>query len=227
MEQFFIKLSIMLVPALMAITCHEVSHGYIADKFGDNTARYLGRLTLNPLKHLDIVGTLLIFVVGIGWAKPVPVNFGNLRHPKRDMIWVAAAGPITNFCLATVSALAMRALIAGTQGAPEGSMLAAFADPVTLMLAFSVYINLLLGVFNLIPVPPLDGGRVAVGLLPYGPSMALARVEPFGMIIIVALVFFTNAFSYIIAPALNFGVHLLAGPYANLVFGVTKLMMKG
>lgn len=227
MDQFFIKLSIMLVPGLMAITCHEVSHGFIADKFGDSTARSLGRLTLNPIKHLDILGTLMVFVIGIGWAKPVPVNFNNLRHPKRDMIWVAAAGPITNFCLATFSALLMRGLIAATQQVPEGSMIAAFVDPVTLMLAFSVYINLLLGIFNLIPVPPLDGGRVAVGLLPYGPSMALARVEPFGMIIIIALVFFTDAFSYVISPALSFGVHLLAGPYSNLVFGVTRLMMRG
>jgi Zn-dependent protease len=226
MEQFFVKVSIMLVPALMAITCHEVSHGYIADKFGDSTARMLGRLTLNPLKHLDIFGTIMVFVVGIGWAKPVPVNFNNLRHPKRDMIWVAIAGPVTNFTLAAVSAFAMRGLIVLSAGIPDTSPLASFIDPVTLMLAFSVYINLLLAIFNLIPVPPLDGGRVAVGLLPYGPSAALARVEPFGMIIIIALVFFTDAFSYVIAPALNFGVTLLAGPHSNLVFGVTKLMMR-
>jgi Zn-dependent protease len=226
MEQFFLKLSIMLVPALMAITCHEVSHGYIADKFGDNTARSLGRLTLNPIKHMDILGTLMVFVVGIGWAKPVPVNFNNLRHPKRDMIWVAAAGPITNFALALFSALAMRALVYAAAGVPEASPLAAFIDPITLMLAFSVYINLLLAIFNLIPVPPLDGGRVAVGLLPYRPSMALARLEPFGMIIIIALVFFTDVFSYVISPALGWAVHLLAGPQSNLVFGVTKLMMR-
>ncbi|HBA86517.1 MAG TPA: site-2 protease family protein [Geobacter sp.] len=226
MELFFLKVSIMLVPALMAITCHEVSHGYIADKFGDSTARSLGRLTLNPLKHLDLFGTLMIFIVGIGWAKPVPVNFNNLRRPKTDMIWVAAAGPITNFTLACVSAFAMRLLVAATEGVPDGSMLAAIIDPTALMLAFSVYINLMLGIFNLIPVPPLDGGRVAVGLLPYRPSAALARLEPFGMIIIIALVFFTNVFGYVISPALNFGVHLLAGPQSNLVFGVTKLMLK-
>ena len=226
MEQFFLKVSIMLVPALMAITCHEVSHGYIADKFGDGTARSLGRLTLNPIKHMDIIGTLMVFIVGIGWAKPVPVNFNNLRHPKRDMIWVAAAGPITNFALAFLSALAMRMLVHASAGIPEASALVVFIDPITLMLAFSVYINLLLAIFNLIPVPPLDGGRVAVGLLPYGPSMALARVEPFGMIIIIALVFFTNAFGYVISPALNFAVHLLAGPQSNIVFGVTRLMMR-
>ncbi|OGU07575.1 MAG: peptidase [Geobacteraceae bacterium GWC2_58_44] len=226
MEQFFLKVSIMLVPALMAITCHEVSHGYIADKLGDNTARSLGRLTLNPIKHLDILGTLMIFVVGIGWAKPVPVNYNNLRHPKRDMMWVAAAGPITNFTLALLSALVMRVLVYAGSGIPSGSFLATFLDPITLMLAFSIYINLLLGIFNLIPVPPLDGGRVAVGLLPQGPSMALARIEPFGMIVIIALVFFTDVFSYVISPALSFAVHLVAGPQSNLVFGVTKLMMR-
>jgi len=226
MEQFFLKVSIMLVPALMAITCHEVSHGYIADKFGDNTARSMGRLTLNPIKHMDIFGTLMVFIVGIGWAKPVPVNFNNLRHPKRDMIWVAAAGPVTNFVLALVSALAMRLMVHVGQGIPDGSPLATVIDPVTLMLAFSVYINLLLAIFNLIPVPPLDGGRVAVGLLPYRQSIALARVEPFGMIIIIALVFFTNAFGYVITPVLSFAVTLLAGPQSNLVFGVTRLMMR-
>jgi len=226
MEQFFLKVSIMLVPALMAITCHEVSHGYIADKFGDNTARSLGRLTLNPIKHMDIFGTLMVFIVGIGWAKPVPVNFNNLRHPKRDMIWVAAAGPITNFALAFLSAMAMRLLVYAGAGIAAGSPLAAFIDPVTLMLAFSVYINLLLAIFNLIPVPPLDGGRVAVGLLPMRLSMLLSKIEPFGMIVIILLVFFTNAFSYVISPILSLGVNLLAGPQSNIVFSVTRLMMR-
>jgi len=226
MEQFFLKLSIMLVPGLMAITCHEVSHGFVAYKFGDDTARHMGRLTLNPLKHIDIFGTLMIFIVGIGWAKPVPVNFSNLRHPKRDMIWVAAAGPITNFTLAFLSAMVLRLLVRLSGGVTDGSLAAMVFDPTLLMLAFSVYINLLLGIFNLIPLPPLDGGRVAVGLLPYRPSMALARVEPFGMIIIIALVFFTNAFNYVIAPALSFAVHTIAGPQSDLVFGVTRLMMR-
>jgi len=226
MESFFLKISIMLVPALMAITCHEVSHGYIASKFGDNTARSLGRLTLNPLKHLDILGTIMVFVVGIGWAKPVPVNFGRLRRPKRDMIWVAAAGPITNFLLASASAFVLRAVVNVAAGITDRSPLALFLDPIVMMLAFSVYINLLLAIFNLIPVPPLDGGRVAVGLLPYRPSMALARLEPFGMILIVVLVFFTDVFSYVILPALTYGVKLLAGPQSQLVFGVTRLMMR-
>jgi Zn-dependent protease len=216
----------MLVPALMAITCHEVSHGFVADKLGDKTARYMGRLTLNPLKHLDIFGTLMVFIVGIGWAKPVPVNFNNLNNPKRDMIWVAVAGPVTNFCLAFLSAMAMRGVIAMTAGIPNASPLQMFIDPVVLMLAFSVYINLLLAIFNLIPVPPLDGGRVAVGLLPYRQAVAYSKIEPFGMIIIILLVFFTNVFGYLISPVLNYGILLLAGPQSKLVFGVTQLMLR-
>lgn len=225
MESFFFNLSIMLVPALLAITCHEVSHGYIADRFGDGTARMMGRLTLNPLKHLDIFGTLMIFVVGIGWAKPVPVNFNNLRHPKRDMIWVAAAGPITNFSLAALSAWALRLAVTYGGVTPE-SIGVHVLQPVILMLAFSVYVNLLLAIFNLIPLPPLDGGRVAVGLLPYRQAEALAKFEPYGMIVIVLLVFFTDFFSYILLPFLDAGIRLLAGPHSPVIFGVTKMLMR-
>lgn len=225
MESFFLKLSVMLVPGMLAIVCHEVSHGYIAWRFGDPTARMLGRLTLNPLKHIDIVGTLMIFFIGIGWAKPVPVVYENLRNPRRDMIWVAAAGPITNILLATVSALMLRGLASVANPASSGSPLAMLVEPVVLMLAFSVYINLLLAIFNMIPLPPLDGGRVLTGLLPYRQAAALARIEPYGMIVIIVLVFFTNMFSYIVLPFLKFGVQLLAGPQSGLVLGVTRLMM--
>lgn len=226
MDNFFFKLSIMLVPGMLAITCHEVSHGYIAWRFGDPTARMQGRLTLNPLKHIDIVGTLMIFFVGIGWAKPVPVVFENLHNPKRDMIWVAAAGPITNILLATASAVVLRALVAFGNPASAASPLSMLVEPVVLMLAFSVYINLLLAIFNMIPVPPLDGGRVMVGLLPYRQAAAWSRIEPYGMVIIIALVFFTNFFSYVISPFLRIGVHLLAGPQSGLVLGVTRLLMR-
>ena len=226
MDNFLFKLSIMLVPGMLAIVCHEVSHGYIAWRFGDPTARMQGRLTLNPIKHIDIVGTLMIFFVGIGWAKPVPVVFENLRNPKRDMIWVAAAGPITNILLATVSALLLRALVAFGNPLAPGTPLAMIVEPLVLMLAFSVYINLLLAIFNMIPLPPLDGGRVMTGLLPYRQANALARIEPYGMIIIIVLVFFTNIFSYVIAPLLQVGVSLLAGPQSGLVMGVTRLMMR-
>ena len=226
MENFFLKLSVMLVPGMLAIVCHEVSHGYVAWRFGDPTARMLGRLTLNPLKHIDIIGTLMIFFIGFGWAKPVPVVYENLRNPKRDMIWVAAAGPITNVILATVSAILLRGLVTLGNPAASSSPLSMLLEPLVMMLAFSVYINLLLAVFNMIPVPPLDGGRVLTGLLPWRQAQALSRIEPYGMIIIIVLVFFTNIFSYIISPFLNMGVHLLAGPQGSLVMGVTRLMMR-
>jgi Zn-dependent protease len=226
MENFLFKLSIMLVPGMLAIVCHEVSHGFIAWRYGDPTARMLGRLTLNPLKHIDIVGTLMIFFVGIGWAKPVPVVYENLRNPKRDMIWVAAAGPITNILLALVSAALLRGLVAFANPTTSGSPLTMIIEPLVLMLAFSVYINLLLAIFNMIPLPPLDGGRVLVGLLPYRQANALARIEPYGMVIIIVLVFFTNIFSYVISPLLSVGVNILAGPQSGLVLGVTRLMMK-
>lgn len=226
MDNFFFKLSIMLVPGLFAITCHEVSHGYIAWRYGDPTARMLGRLTLNPLKHIDVIGTLMIVFIGIGWAKPVPVIYENLRNPKRDMIWVAAAGPITNILIAFVSAMLLRAFVTFGNPAAEGAPLAMVIEPLILMLAFSVYINLLLAIFNMIPLPPLDGGRVMVGLLPFKQAAALSRIEPYGMIIIIGLVFFTNIFSYVVVPLLQAGIHLLAGPQSGLVLGVTKLMMR-
>jgi Zn-dependent protease len=226
MENFLLKLSIMLVPALLAITCHEVSHGYVAYRFGDQTARSLGRLTLNPLKHLDIVGTLMVFLVGIGWAKPVPVDFRNLRNPKRDMIWVAAAGPATNFILAIVSAGLLRGVVLLQQYASEIWIPNLLFEPISLMLAFSLYINLLLALFNLIPVPPLDGGRVLVGILPDRLAAAYSRIEPYGMIIIIVLVFFTKIFNYILAPLLNMGIRTLAGPQGGLVYNVTSFLMR-
>jgi Zn-dependent protease len=227
MENFLFKLSIMLVPGLFAITCHEVSHGFVAWRYGDPTARMLGRLTLNPLKHIDVIGTLMIVFIGIGWAKPVPVVYENLRNPKRDMIWVAAAGPITNLLLACASAMLLRGLVTfASPAVTSGSQLSMVIEPLVLMLAFSVYINLLLAIFNMIPLPPLDGGRVLSGLLPYRQAAALSRIEPYGMVIIIVLVFFTNIFSYVILPLLNVGVHLLAGPQSDLVLGIPRLLMR-
>ena len=205
----------MLVPGLLAITCHEVSHGYVAWRYGDPTARMLGRLTLNPLKHIDIFGTLMLVLVGIGWAKPVPVVIENLRNPKKDMVWVSIAGPVTNILLALASAGLLRLIML----APPGNAgLNFMLQPLSYMAAFSVYINLLLAFFNMIPIPPLDGGRVLMGLLPYRQAMALSRIEPYGMMLIILLVFFTPVFSYILMPLLMTGIKLLAGPYSLLVF---------
>ena len=185
-ENILFKLSIMLVPGLLAITCHEVAHGYVAWRYGDPTARMLGRLTLNPLKHIDIFGTLMLVIVGIGWAKPVPVVIENLRNPKKDMIWVSIAGPVTNICLALVSAVLLRLILAVPSSGTEANFM---LQPLSYMAAFSVYINLLLAFFNMIPIPPLDGGRVLMGLLPYRQALALGRIEPYGMILIIVLVF--------------------------------------
>lgn len=217
MEDFFLKLSVMLVPGMLAIVCHEVSHGYVAWRYGDPTAKMMGRLTLNPLKHIDIIGTLMLFTIGIGWAKPVPVVAENLRNPKRDMIRVAAAGPITNIILAIISALLLRGL--EVFGNPvSGTPLAIMIKPVILMLAYSIQINLLLAFFNMIPVPPLDGGRVLVGFLPYRQAQALSRVEPYGFLIILAMVFVLPRFfgidilNLFIYPLVAFGTNFLSGP---------------
>ncbi len=207
---FIFKLSIMLVPGVFAVVCHEVSHGYVANIFGDPTAKNMGRLTLNPIKHIDPIGLLMLFIFKIGWAKPVPVNFYNLRNPKRDMIWVAAAGPITNFLLASLSALLLRSIIEMAAFIPRS-----IAEPLLMMLAFSVFINLILALFNMIPIPPLDGGRVLVGLLPPRPAMALSRVEPFGMFaIILVVILFPLVIFRVIYPPLYLGLDLLIGDAA-------------
>ncbi len=179
------------VPVVFAITLHEAAHGYVAKQFGDRTAEMLGRITLNPIKHIDLVGTILVpgmlllsaKMLGgapflFGWAKPVPVNFGNLRHPKRDMIWVAAAGPAANFVMAV--GWALLAKVAAPSGVWAG-------DGLYQMTQIGIAINLVLMVLNLLPIPPLDGGRIAVGLLPGRAAYALSRMEPWGFMVIVLL----------------------------------------
>ncbi len=177
------------LPVLFAIVLHEVAHGWVADKLGDNTARFMGRLTLNPIKHIDPIGTVLIpvllLVVGspflFGYAKPVPINFRKLRNPKRDMIWVALAGPVTNLLLALISTLVL-AVTVNMPGSMEW-----VSQPLALMCQASIIINVVLCIFNLLPLPPLDGGRVAVGLLPGPMAYQLSRLEPFGFLIIILL----------------------------------------
>ncbi|MCZ6608736.1 MAG: site-2 protease family protein [Alphaproteobacteria bacterium] len=180
--------SVWILPLVLAITLHEAAHGYVALRFGDDTALMAGRVTLNPLKHVDLWGTiiipgLLIFARApflFGYAKPVPVDFGRLGNPRRDMIWVAGAGPAMNLFLAVISALLIHGV--GLLPAPA---LGWVADN----LINSLRINVLLAVFNLLPLPPLDGGRIAVGLLPDSLARPLSRVEPFGIFILIGALF--------------------------------------
>jgi Zn-dependent protease len=179
--------AIYALPVLFAITVHEAAHGYAARHFGDNTAHALGRISLNPLKHIDPVGTLLMplllyFATAgaflFGYAKPVPVNFGRLRHPKRDMVWVALAGPGANLAQALLWGIALIVLIGS--GVDEYFFLK--------MCDAGLKVNLALFAFNLFPVPPLDGGRILVGLLPWRQAALVSRVEPWGFFIVIALV---------------------------------------
>ena len=188
------------IPMLFAITLHEAAHGYVAKHFGDYTAYQAGRISLNPLDHVDPIGTLLvpvalvIFTAGqfvFGWAKPVPVNFGNLHNPKRDMLWVAAAGPCANLLMALAWAAVLKLVLL----VPVNY----FSYPVQEMAKGGVLINLGLMLLNLIPIPPLDGGRIAVSLLPNRLAYRFAMIEPYGLIIIVVLLA-TRALSAVIWP---------------------------
>jgi Zn-dependent protease len=179
-------ISVWVLPAILAITFHEAAHAFVAHRLGDDTAYQLGRVSFNPLRHIDPFGTILLPGVLLlshspflfGYAKPVPVNWRNLNHPRLDMVWVALAGPVTNIALAIAAALAFHAL-------PLVPADAAKWTAANLINAFKF--NIVLAVFNMMPIPPLDGGRVAVGLLPQPLAYPLARLEPYGMLILIAL----------------------------------------
>lgn len=218
MEQIFLKMSIMLVPGLLAVTIHEVSHGFIADKFGDPTARMLGRLTLNPAKHIDPIGVVALLVFGFGWAKPVPITVRNLRNPKQSLLWVSIAGPVSNICMAIISAILLKVCIyVASVSAVDSFFARVLFDPLSLMVAFSLYINIILAVFNMIPIPPLDGGRVMTSLLPAKQSMQLSRIEPIGFLLVIFLVFFTPLWSIVLQPVINLFVVTLAGEQTMMV----------
>ena len=202
---------------LFAITVHEAAHGYAARHFGDNTAYMLGRITLNPIKHIDPIGTILMPIMLyfatsgaflFGYAKPVPVNFGHLRNPKRDMVWVALAGPASNFVQAIVWAVVMITLV-GT-GMDERFFLE--------MARAGVLVNLVMWAFNLFPVPPLDGGRILVGLLPWKQAQMVSRLEPYGFFIVMGLVIFGVVGTIWLRPLMSFG-------YTVINFLITPLRM--
>lgn len=213
MDDFILTISLAAIPVLFAITLHEAAHGYVARHFGDMTAYQQGRISLNPLRHIDPVGTVLVplltmFVGGIlfGWAKPVPVNFAALRHPKKDMLWVAIAGPATNLAMALGWALLYK--LAWTF---PGNY---FAEPLMGMAEWGIKINVVLMVLNLLPLPPLDGGRVAVSLLPHRQAFRLAKIEPYGMFILIFLAI-TPVLGMILMPLVRLMYKLI-----SLLFGL-------
>lgn len=200
------KVAAYALPILFAITVHEAAHGYAAKYFGDLTAERLGRITLNPLKHIDPIGTILLPALSVllggilfGWAKPVPVNFANLRRPKQDMLWVALAGPASNFFMALCWGL----LLSKVEVFPLSSQ--AYLSQMSVA---GIQINLVLLVLNLFPLPPLDGGRIAVSLLPMQAAIKFARIERYGMIILIALLF-SGILGVILSPVLRFFQQLL------------------
>ncbi|MCB1985196.1 MAG: site-2 protease family protein [Burkholderiales bacterium] len=208
MDSIVQGITIYAIPVILAITLHEAAHGYVARYFGDFTAFNQGRVSLNPTKHIDPVGTILVpatlFIVSkitmgagflFGWAKPVPVNFANLRHPKQDMLWVAVAGPGANLVMAFFWALVMKIAIV----LPVSDL----TGPMLLMGRAGIEINLILMVLNLLPLPPLDGGRMAVSLLPHGIAYHFARIEPYGFMILLVLLI-SGVLGVIVLPLITF-----------------------
>jgi Zn-dependent protease len=186
------------LPLLFAMVLHEYAHGWVADKCGDSTAKTQGRLTINPMAHIDPFGTIIVPLLCLmlpgsfllGWAKPIPVDPRNMRQPRRDMALVAAAGPGMNFLLAVGSAAFLSVLLSIDPSLLSEDPQGIFLLPLAVMAFYSVFVNVFLGVFNLMPIPPLDGGRIMVSLLPPRPALALARLEPYGMMILVGLLVF-------------------------------------
>jgi Zn-dependent protease len=205
------NLIIQLPVLLFSIIIHEYAHGWMAEKHGDDTARVMGRLTFNPIPHIDLFGTIILPTICLmshlpmfGWAKPVPVNPYRLNDPKRDMVWVSLAGPLANFSLAAAAALVMWAL-RSFQVLSPGLTSAAYQ-----IMQLTLVINVILPVFNLFPVPPLDGSKVVMGLLPHELSYRYASLEPYGFIIIVILMT-TNIFWTLLGPVADFIIRALGG----------------
>jgi Zn-dependent protease len=211
------ELSLLAVPLLLAVTFHEAAHGYVADRLGDPTPRAAGRLTLNPLAHLDPMGTLVFVATRmIGWAKPVPVDARYFRNPRRDMVWVGLAGPGANLMLAAVLALLCRLLLAVLVADPESAAAAKVWTPLAMISVRGVTLNLGLALFNLLPVPPLDGSRVLAGLLPPAAAGALSWLERYGFVLLIVLVF-SGVLDRTLFPALHFMTRGLLGPAGVLL----------
>ena len=209
------KLAVMALPVILAVTLHEAAHGWVADRLGDRTARMMGRISLNPLKHIDPIGTVLVplgmfALTGFmfGWAKPVPIDPRNLKNPRKDMAWVAAAGPAANLIMAVAWGLAIVFAQAIAHSSPW------FAEPLLFMGAAGVLINVILMVLNLLPIPPLDGSRVVASLLPYNAARSYAKIEPYGLFIVLALMI-SGLLGRIIMPLVVGAILLMPG--ANVV----------
>jgi Zn-dependent protease len=210
------QLLVSALPILIAITFHEVSHGYVAYKLGDPTAKFVGRLTLNPLAHIDPFGTVILPLMLIvlthgqfvfGYAKPVPINPMNFKNPRKDMAISAAAGPVTNIVLAVLSVLVLKGVLTPLANVSPDLVGERILRPLMMIFSSSVFINVVLAVFNMIPIPPLDGGRVLVGLLPSKQARSYSRIEPFGFIIVIILIY-TGMANYFILPLIIFFLKL-------------------
>ena len=206
MEQ---RILMQLLALAIAVVCHEVAHGWVALRFGDPTAKAIGRLTLNPVRHLDPLGTIAFFLINIGWARPVPVNGAYFKNPRKDMIWVALAGPLTNLFLAVVSAIAAKIIYQLSLILPGTLVTEAVLVPLFAMVQASVWINLVLCIFNFLPIPPLDGSRVLMGVLPESMTRTYASFERYGFLIILILAF-SGILSKMIYPIINFAGSLLS-----------------